>query len=340
MKRNVVMVVFMLGLCFSLHAQDADVDSVKTKTEKKINELNAKKEDVRENEKNKLKAAVERINKKLAQGEITATEAQREKEEAAKKRAQNIENKLDLLELNISLIRRNRDRTDKIDDYINVGTLLTRKKIPIDSVPYLMSGSWGLEIGYGTLANKKGGKSFKGGLSLGVFVHLNQVLSRKDPHWRLDYGFDFEVFMFRLRNNKIVVDKDNKTILEKFPEHLRKTNFQVLNVIFPVHLEFGPAPVKYGKKKAYYDLNHWGVGVGGFLGFKSSSSLFYQYKKDGKFDNVTHQRSYNTNNFLYGLSAYAKYGDSKIFFRYYLNQMFKSAEFNGNVLSVGIAVGF
>src|SRR5699024_10600545 len=96
---------------------------------------------------------------------------------------------------------------------------------------------------------------------------------------------------------------------------------------------------KYTDRKAYYAIHDkFRGGLGAFFGFKVSSSMIYKYDNNGKFDMVSHQRSYNTHNFLYGVSGYVQYGDFELFARYNLNRIFKSAEVNGNTFVVGIGI--
>lgn len=350
MKKAILFTFLAFGISFCGMAQNTETDTTKTKSQEKVEELTVKKEGVRTVEKTKLKETVKAIDEKLDNGEITAEQAQTLKEKAAKKHALNIQNKLDLLDLNISLIKRNQDSTDVKNDYINVGTLLTEAGISIDSVPNLTRGGFSVNFAWSNLANT-GNDYYKSAFSGGFGLYLNTILSRKDPRWRLNYGLNFEAVQLSLKNNLILKDENDRTVAAKFPETLKHSRFQLTNLIFPVHLEFGSAPITYGqedtfvpynqKRHAYFDTkNKFKVGIGGFFGFKFNSYMSYKYDKKGKFDQVTHHRSYNTNNFLYGVSAYVQYDAFRIFARYNLNDVFKSAEpgVNGKVISVGFAL--
>ncbi len=340
MKKVSLFLVFTLGMIVSLQAQEQNKSREKSKAEQKISELISKKQAVRDREKYKLKTRVKAIEDRLKAGEITPEQANALKKEAAIKRAHNIEDKLDLIDLNISLIERNQDSTDNTMAYINVGNLLTRKKVPIDSVPALTHGSWGILLGYGSLASKTGkSEVLGGGFTFGTYVHLNTVLSRENPRWHLDYGVDMEASFLSVKGNNILVDQQDKTIVQKFPHALEKSRFSVLNIIFPVHLEYGKSPIKYNEERAYYDSRQWRVGLGGFAGFKAYSTLDYEYDLNGKFDKVSHHRSYNTDNFLYGISVYLRYHGIRVYGRYYLNELFKSAELNGHIIVAGVALG-
>src|SRR5699024_9898442 len=118
--------------------------------------------------------------------------------------------------------------------------------------------------------------------------HLNTVLSRRDPRWRLEYGLNVEAMTFGVKNNSILVDENDKTVLKAYPQHLKYSNFGMANITFPVQVEFGAAPVKYTDRKAYYAIHDkFRGGLGAFFGFKVSSSMIYKYDNNGKFDMVS-----------------------------------------------------
>src|SRR5690606_40747204 len=81
------------------------IDSISYKTE----QLTEEKEQIIKAEKAKLKEAVKRIIDKEEKGEITAEEAQIQKEEAAREAALNIENKTAIVDNRIELVQRGED---------------------------------------------------------------------------------------------------------------------------------------------------------------------------------------------------------------------------------------
>lgn len=338
MKTIVLLAVFAIGTFFCANAQQVEKDSMPTSSEQKIAELKSKKEDVRESEKDKLKKRVEAIQERLEEEEISKEKADSLKRQAAEKSARNIEDQLDLIDLNIALVRRNQDSTDVKRDYINIGQLLTKAKIPIDSVPDLTRVYFGLGLGMAGLNTSGNTNPYKGIFAGGVQFHFNTVLSRKDPHWRLNYGMNAAIEGFSLKDDQILIDENDKTVLKKMPESLSYSRFYTTQVLFPVHIEFGGAPIAYGDKSAYYAIkDHWRGGIGGFFGFKTISTQSFKYKDQGKFMEVTHHRSFNTHNFQYGLGGYVAWRGYKLFVRYHLNKMFKDAEVNGNAFMVGMA---
>ena len=79
------MVIFIAGCYSNGYAQEDQV-------QRQIKKLERQKETVSKREKNALKDEVKSINERLERGLITESEAKILKEEAARKRAKNIEN--------------------------------------------------------------------------------------------------------------------------------------------------------------------------------------------------------------------------------------------------------
>src|SRR6056297_2872415 len=75
--------------------------------QRKIEALKVEKQRVIEQEKDALKFEVKDINKRLENGDITENEARILKEEVAKQRALNIENRVAIIENRIALLERN-----------------------------------------------------------------------------------------------------------------------------------------------------------------------------------------------------------------------------------------
>jgi|SRR5699024_2147075 len=197
----------------------------------------------------------------------------------------------------------------------------------------------GVEFGYGNFLKQKGDKKpYKGQFELGLMMEFTSMLSKKDPRWRLAYGMHLEGRYIGLKNNQILVDENDVTVLEEFPDKLKKSRFEVVNLLFPVHIEFGNPPItKRYKDDSYYSFNEkLKGGIGGFIGAKIFSSMNYKFDNNGKFDKISRQRSYNTENLLYGISAYIQYDAFRIFSRINLNDMFKQAEVNGQGFVVGV----
>src|SRR5699024_7511527 len=115
---------------------------------------------------------------------------------------------------------------------------------------------------------------YKSQFELGVLFQINTLLSKKDPRWRIDYGVYLEARFTGIKNNQILIDENDETVLQEFPYKLKRSSFETANVLFPLHLEFGHAPkIKEEGKDAYYSFNNkWKGGIGGFFGVKLYSA--------------------------------------------------------------------
>lgn len=195
----------------------------------------------------------------------------------------------------------------------------------------------GLEVGSGKLMKTTGKENpYKSPLSLGVLFHLNTKLSKENPDWKLDYGLNLEVRYMGIKNNRILEDIDDVTVLEVFPHKLKKSEFQTVNILFPVEVQFGNTDSDI---QDFDEIaGNLKFGLGGFFGFNVSSTMRYKFINDGKYDDISRKRSFNTENFLYGISGHVQFSFVRVFVRYHLNSIFKAAEVNGNSLAVGMAL--
>src|SRR5690606_31853083 len=111
----------LLALAFSMqliHAQD----TIPIKNQKDIEKLEQMKAHIQEKEKQRLRIEVEAINKKLDNKEITMEEAEKQKMEAAKNAALNIENRIAIVENNLALRERNYNRNKSgIEEKVSEG---------------------------------------------------------------------------------------------------------------------------------------------------------------------------------------------------------------------------
>ena len=107
--------------------------------ESKVERLKNLKTEIVNQEKDALKIEIEAINRRLEKKELTDSEAQLLKEEAAKKRALNIENRLSMIDSEIALLERNNGDILVLDS-INNGTMVTGVKKITKIIDYLVSG--------------------------------------------------------------------------------------------------------------------------------------------------------------------------------------------------------
>lgn len=323
--------------------------------ETKIAELRAEREQIAEAEKEALKEEVLQIENRLEAGEISEDEAQQLKEAAARKRALNIEDRLQMIDSEIALLERNegevRETTeggkeiDRIEVNVNFddepwivwegGDRPVRydrrtysdlvfafglnnaiiEGQSLEDSPYKVAGSRFFEIGWAWRTR--------------VFQHSNFL--------RLHYGFSFQFNGLKPDDNQYFVADNGETRLEEFEFDLEKSKFRMDNLVFPVHLEFGPSKRREYKNKIRYSLNNQlRVGVGGYAGINMGSRQKLKYNRNG--DNVKDKlkRGYNTSDFIYGLSAYIGIESVLLYAKYDLNPIFEDAEVKQRNVSLGL----
>ncbi|NMH28196.1 coiled-coil domain-containing protein [Flavobacterium silvaticum] len=370
MKKIIFALVATGFAMFSGNAQNVVPDTVKSprmqfedpqsrasRREFYLKELEEEKKRVEDQEKFELKKVLEKINDRVAKNEITADEARKLKEDAAKNSALNIDQKLAIIETQKKLLER--------DNYwafeYSQGESL---EIGLGNV-YDDKGSWLLGYGYrndtkkvkydkrsygdivvaGGLSNAfSSNRSFKdspykvwqsGFAELGWTERIR--LMKDNNFWRLAAGASLQLHAFTLTANRYVSVDGDKTLFTTAAEDLKYQKFRVTNLVFPVYLEFGPS-----KKYEYYDhfrystVNHWKAGIGGYAGMNLWSNQVTRYYDNGRKIQDTQQRSFNASNFVYGLGAYVGYGPVSIYATYDLQPLFKNGPTRDNVFSIAI----
>ena len=354
-KYLALLVLCLFGMV--MNAQDTIQKSTK---QVQIQKLIALKQTIQDEEKNKLKLEVETINKQFENGEITQEKADELKMEAAKKHALNIENKLAIIDNKIALLERNEPieedkestrliielgKQDDSDEYdrgsIYIGDVEDYRLKPrkydrrttsdlvfaigfnnaiiegesLNDSPYKLGGSGFVELGWAWKTR--------------VFENSNAM--------RLKYGFSLQWNKLDIKDNKYFVEDDNGNVsLVDFPSNVKKSKFRTTNLVFPVHFEFGPSKKIEREDYFRYSTYHkFKFGIGGYGGFNIASLQKVKYTLDGdkKKDKF---KNYNTNSFVYGLSAYAGFGNMGIYFKYDLSPIFKNQAIDQNNISLGL----
>ena len=351
-----LVVYAIISLTFATtQAQEKEADSIKkTSVDYKIKALEELKIKIEKEERDLLKAEIEVINERLDAKQITAAEAEDLKKKAAEKRAANIENRLTIIENKIALLRRNEpdylvkddegayfsisfgeddeewqairlgkkskpkkyDRRTKSDVVFAFGFNNTvSEERSLDDSPYKLGGSGFLELG---LAWKTR-----------IFDNTN--------FWRLKYGFSFQWNKLNIKNNQSFVNDEGNISLQEFPVDLKKAKLRTTNLVFPVHLEFGPS--KKIEKENYFrysTVNKFKMGLGGYAGLNIGSMQKLKYKEDGDRVKDKQRGDFEVNEFVYGLSGYISWGSMALYAKYDLNPLFKDQAFDQNNISVGL----
>ena len=348
-----LLVLIVLSLCVQLiNAQDTIQNS---NNQYKIEELRKIRDEIKIQEREFLKVEVEAINIRLENGDITNIEAERLKKEVAKKRALNIENRVAIVNNRIALLQRNEEGYDNNDNTgvsdlglgfggedgffagIKINGKVNSKKYDkrttsdfvlafglnnaitkgenLNNSPYKFGGSRFFEIGWAWKTR--------------VFKESNFL--------RLKYGYSFQINGLKPNDSQYFVQQGNETVLEEFPEDLKKSKLSITNLVFPVHFEFGPS--KRIDKDTYYRYstnNKFKIGVGGYAGFNIGTRQKLKYELDGERVKDKQKRGFNTTNLVYGLSGYIAFDEVALYVKYDLSPIFKDQAIKQNNISVGV----
>lgn len=330
------------------------ISAQETNNKEKIASLKEVIEDIKQEEREFLKTEVEAINKRLENNEITNEEAEMLKMKVAKKRALNIENRIAIVNSKIALLERNEDGYDVDSNGTDEeGFTITtegkeifrfkgsKKNKPkkydrrttsdfvlafglnnaiiegqnLDDSPYKFAGSRFLELGWAWKTR--------------VFKSSNFV--------RFKYGYSFQINGLKPDDNMYFVKQGDQTVLEEFTENLDKSKLSITNLVFPVHLEFGPS--KKIERDTYfrYSTNRkFKIGVGGYAGFNIGTRQKLKYKIDGERIKDKQKRGLNTSSLVYGLSSYVAFGDVALYVKYDLSPIFKDQLVDQNNISLGL----
>lgn len=345
-------IILMALITLNVAAQDKPSSS----NAYKIQALKEEREAIKLEERELLKAAVEKINEQQDRGEISLEEANRLKKELARKHALNIENRIAIIDNQIAFLERNerdifRDDDDQImlrvgrgiwnDELIFFGNRKDDKPIKrdrrttsqmvlafglnntiiegqsLDDSPYKIGGSRFFEIGWAWRTR--------------VFNQSNFM--------RFKYGFSFQINGLKPTDNRYFVDEGMETILEPFEYELDKSKLTVSNLVFPVHFEFGPSK-KYEREDyfRYSTRNQFKIGIGGYAGSNIGARQKLKYSADGNKIKDKIKRDYNTTNLVYGLSGYLAFDDTALYIKYDLSPLFKDQAVEQRNISLGLRI--
>jgi len=356
MKTISTYLVFVL-ICImttSLVAQDNHKD--------KIQDLKEQKEKITQEEKEALKNEVEVIDKRLERGSINAEEATELKEDAARRRALNIENRLAIIDNKIALLERNKDDdlgdddriiyreeetgvSIKIDDDISIKIDdeewdIFTEKTKYDRRTYSdMVFAFGLNnaIIKGQSLNDTpykvwGSRFFEIGWTWRTRVF------NKTNFMRFHYGFSFQFNGLKSQDNLYyVVDDEGKTVQAPFEYPLRKSKLRMDNLVFPVHFEFGPFKTTRSEHRIRYSLkDQFRIGVGAYGGLNMGTRQKLKYDQDGSNRKTKIKGGLNSNPFIYGLSGYMGVNCFSVYVKYDLNPIFKSPSDEQRNISFGL----
>ncbi|MGJ8667305.1 MAG: hypothetical protein ACSHW7_13125 [Patiriisocius sp.] len=311
-------------------------------------EMDKKRDFIVQSEKEALKTEVDKINEDLDAGTITLVEAENLKKEAATKHALNIENKVAILENKEALKERNGDEemskkmfkiTFDDDGYYFDDKNDTIQKRKEDIRTYS-----GLTFAFGLNNAIADGRSlddspYKIGGSRFAEIGLSwSTRVFKESNWlRVRYGLSFQFNGLKAEDNRYFVENGDQTELQEYPLNLDKQKFRMDNLVIPIHFELGPS--KKIQKKDYFRYNtdnSFRLGLGGYAGINLTTLQKLKFDDNGQDVKQKQKDNFNTNNFIYGLSAYAGWGDTSLYVKYDLNTIFKDNPIEERNVSLGI----
>ncbi|RAV30705.1 porin family protein [Sinomicrobium soli] len=360
---RIVMYVTLVTMTFiaqNLGAQTAKDSLDMHRKERVLEALKKERERVVPEEKSRLKKEVERIQALQREGKISAGEAQRRKEQEAKRSALNIENRLAILDNKEALVERG--EYAKLDLNAIEGSMLridfgTENEEDGDLL-------FGIEF---KSDNKKKKYDKRTTSDLIIAVGLNNAIiegqSLNDSpykawgsrffelgwQWktrllknsnavRVSYGLSLHSNGLKPKDDRYFVSEGETTYLEPFPHKLKKAKFRQDHLVVPLFLEFGPSEKKeYDRYFRYSTRKKFKVGIGGYAGVNLTSRQKLKYRDEsGSHTKEKIKDSYNTNDFVYGLAAYVGAGDVSVYLKYDLNPIFRDPNPEQRNISLGL----
>ena len=335
--RTIAILVTVLCLNLALPTVQAQEESVWEKIER----LEKQKEQIIAEEKAALKEKVEAINQRRENREITKEEAANLKEGAAKKHAHNIENRVSIINNQIALISRGREKTaqeteeedDSWDWEINTSE---KRHYNRTTTNIIVAAGFNNALQEGQSINDS---EFKIGDSRFFEIGMDwktRVFNRSN--WlRFRYGFSFQFNGLKPTDNRYFVEEEDLTVLEEYPIELDKSKFRMDNLVFPVHFEFGPSIRRESDSRVWFsDENKFKIGLGGYAGFNIGERQKLKYLQDGDSVKEKHKNDFNTNEFIYGLSGYIGWSSTSLYAKYDLNPIFEEPNVALHNISVGL----
>jgi len=349
--KSITKFLAILTICLSTQI----IISQETNKSFKIKSLQQQKETIKTEERSFLKSEVEIIIKRLEEKKITKKEADSLKRNVATKRALNIENRTEIINNKIALLKRNENgyNVNSDEDYSQAGFSINDKKgsligikikgsnkprkydrrtfselviavgfnnaivdgEKLDNSPYQFGGSRFFEMGWAWKTR--------------VFKESNFV--------RFKYGISLQMNGLKPTKNRYFVDNNNQTELEVFSNELRKSKLSITNLVVPIHFEFGSSKkIEKDNYFRYSTRKQFKMGIGGYAGFNIGTRQKLKYTLNGDRVKDKLKRDYNTSNLVYGLSSYVSFGTTALYVKYDLSPIFKNQTIKQNNISLGI----
>lgn len=323
--------------------------------DRRIAQLEKKREEIKSSEREALKLEVEMINKRMDSGDLTKEEAALLKMNAAEKHARNIENRLIIIDNTIALIQRNdyisapdsimENRFSGLVEAGKKGLKIQGKNKP---VPYDIRSSNDLLFAIGFNNALIEGESLEDSpykIGGSGFVELGwnwkTRILKNSNFFRLKYGLSLQWNKLHIKDNQYFVQQGPIVSLAPFPETLKKSKFRTTHLVIPVYLELGPSrKIVREDRIRYLNIDQFKIGVGGFAGVNLATKQKLIYNKDGVKIKDKNKQGFDTSDFVYGIGGYIGLGDVSLYTKYNLSPIFKNQDIRQNNISVGLRLDF
>ena len=327
------------------------------KSTSEVEALKQQKEQVISEEKEALKSQIIIINNQYNKGEITEEEAVKLKEAAAEITALNIDNKLAIIDNEIELAERKGIQFKADDTEIRINNDPYKFSIEIfeddESMVAIDLGRAkkydkrtfsNLVIAFGLNNAIIEGQSFNDSpykVGKSKFFEMGWSWSTRvleySNVWRFRYGFSFTFNGLNPTDNQYFVQDGDLTVLEDFPTNLSKSKLRMDNLVVPLFFEFGPSKkIEHENYFRYSTRKMFKFGIGGYTGLNLGTRQKLKYSENGNKEKDKLKQSYNTANFIYGLSSYIGVDDFSFYVKYDLNTIFNGPNPNENNISFGL----
>ena len=358
---TIYLVVFLCLLFTKTQAQET--------FEARIKAIAVKIENATKVEKEALKKEVEEVNVQLEQGTISKAQADEKKNNLAAIRAKNIENRVAVYQNELNDVVQL-----KVDGKIAAATS-SKDSIEIKGkkykVTYEVTDSTYIDIkGMKRRYDKRRNRNEKRTTSQFVFaaglnnlvtdgavansdfrywgshfyewgITYNTRIAKENNLLHFKYGFSVVYNNLRPTENRWFVDNGTTTDLEVNPLHMGESRLRNVNLVIPMHLEFDFSGKTIKNDKTYYNTHKsWRLGIGGFAGLNFKTKQVIEYDIDGYESRNVTKGSFNTNDFIYGLSTYVGYRSTSLYLKYDLSPLFKDNPIAQNNISLGVRFDF
>lgn len=315
--------------------------------EEKARDIADKIESITSEEKEKLKVAVEDINSQMVNGDLTKDEADSRKRTLAEASAINIESRVAIAESELKQLVQ--DKVDgKIKESDSSKSFYIKWKWPKDrdakrrsraesrtTTQFVFAAGLNNLVTNDQVAHSDfrywGSHFYEWGFT------YNTRLAKENNLLHLKYGLSLMYNNLRPTDNRMFVDNGGQTDLVTNPVDMKDSRFRNVNLVLPVHLEFDFSGKKHVDDKTVFRTHQaFRFGLGGYAGVNVKSKQILKYDvEDYKTREIT-KGSFNTNEFIYGVSAYVGYEETSIYLKYDINPLFKDNAVDQRNISLGV----